>query len=740
MEHKLLSGLYISVAIILLSSLMPAKGQGLSGDASCRATIEAMIERWFPGRSSDFLIEEKDTASSADWFAVESNKDKIQISGNSTLSIASGFNWYLKHYCHVDIAIQGERVILPRSLPPIKEKIYKRNPFKIRYFFNYCTFGYTMAWWDWQRWEKLIDWMAMNGINMPLAITGQEAVWQQLLKEYKFTDQEIRNYLTGPAYLPWEWMGNIDGLTGPLPEHWISSHEILEKKILKRERTFGMKPVLQGFTGHVPKLMKEKFPGSKIVQTTDWAGMPGTYVLDPRDTLFEWLGKRFIDIQTQLYGTNHLYDADCFNEVNPPSKDTTFIKEYSASIYKSMTSADPKATWVMQGWFLYWQKSFWKEPQANALLDAIPPKHLILLDLWGEKHPVWKETESFYGKPWVWNIICNLGQQVNLSGDFYQIYKNFREAFTSSERGDLEGIGVMMEGFGYNPVVQEFMGHLVWSPQVDSIPEWISNYAMRRYGIYNDHAIMAWNDLLSSVYSHAVSDGDIISSSPGEMVPDVSKKNPYGAGYNAANLFSAVKELLLASDELKDNKNYQFDLVNTVREMLSLKANVLFIEAKKAADSNNLSSYKKRSAAFINLLKDMDMLLGTNKHFLLGKWINDARKWGNTEKERRYYEWNARTIITLWEPFPESHLKDYAAKEWNGMVGDYYMHRWEQYFKITQSCIQKGIPFDRKKFDTDIAQWEYNWTHKNNHYIAIPQGDPVRISRQLYNKYKQVNY
>lgn len=40
----------------------------------------------------------------------------------------------------------------------------------------------TFAWWDWERWEKEIDWMALQGINMPLAFTGQEAIWQKVFK------------------------------------------------------------------------------------------------------------------------------------------------------------------------------------------------------------------------------------------------------------------------------------------------------------------------------------------------------------------------------------------------------------------------------------------------------------------------------------------------------------------------------------------------------------------------------
>lgn len=51
---------------------------------------------------------------------------------------------------------------------------------RFRYYQNVCTQSYSNVWWDWPRWEKEIDWMALNGYNMPLAYTGQEALWQEV--------------------------------------------------------------------------------------------------------------------------------------------------------------------------------------------------------------------------------------------------------------------------------------------------------------------------------------------------------------------------------------------------------------------------------------------------------------------------------------------------------------------------------------------------------------------------------
>ena len=63
-----------------------------------------------------------------------------------------------------------EPVELPVEFPTPSKTIHKEALVRDRFFLNYCTYGYTMPWWKWPQWEWFIDWMALNGINMPLAI------------------------------------------------------------------------------------------------------------------------------------------------------------------------------------------------------------------------------------------------------------------------------------------------------------------------------------------------------------------------------------------------------------------------------------------------------------------------------------------------------------------------------------------------------------------------------------------
>jgi alpha-N-acetylglucosaminidase len=175
----------------------------------------------------------------------------------------------------------------------------------------------------------------------------------------------------------------------------MKSHKDLQVKILQRERALGMTPVLPAFTGHVPAAFKKKYPNAKL-KATNWTnGFGDTYILDSEDPLFAELGKKFIDKQTKLFGTNHLYSADTFNENEPPTDEPAYLSKLSARIYEGIRQADPKGIWVMQGWLFYSDRKFWKAPQIEALLNAVPNDKMLLLDLATEIEPVWKRTDAF---------------------------------------------------------------------------------------------------------------------------------------------------------------------------------------------------------------------------------------------------------------------------------------------------------------------------------------------------------
>jgi alpha-N-acetylglucosaminidase len=341
-------------------------------------SIIHLINRILPGKSSQFVIEDFKTNNSKDAFELSSKNGKIVIKGNTSLAFARGLNWYLNYYCHTRVSwYKDDPIIAPDVLPMVDTPIIRECRFEKRFFLNYCTFGYTMLWWQWNDWERFIDWMALNGINMPLAITGQEAIWMEVWKSFGISEDQVRAYFTGPAHLPWHRMGNLDGFLGPLPQEYIIGQMNLQKKILERERSFGMTPVLPAFAGHVPQAIKKSFPNSVITSM----GSYGTgkeyeaFFLDPMDPLFSEIQQKFLKIQTKYYGTDHYYCADPFNEMNPPDTTPKYLGSVSKAIFNGMNSADPKAIWVQMGWTFYFMK-LWNDNPARlkAMIDAIPER------------------------------------------------------------------------------------------------------------------------------------------------------------------------------------------------------------------------------------------------------------------------------------------------------------------------------------------------------------------------------
>jgi alpha-N-acetylglucosaminidase len=710
-----------------------------------KPAAKAFIKRMVPAVADKFVVEEIPAENGMDVFELQSRNGKIVLGGNKALSIASALGYYLKYYCRDDFGWNGENLSLPARLPMVNGKIHRATPYKYRYYLNYCTFNYSMSWWGWDRWQQEIDWMALHGINMPLALTGEEAIWQQVYKNMGFTDNDLNSFFSGPAYFSWLWMGNLDGWGGPLPQHWMDSHKELQQKILARERSFGMTPVLPAFSGHVPPSFKDKFPQAKLKKTNWGGGFDDVYLLDPTDPMFTEIGKKYIEAQTKVYGTDHLYSSDTFNENVPPTDDSTFLSGVSKKIYQSMTAADPKAVWVMQGWLFYNDSQFWKPKQTKAMLNAVPDDGMIVLDLYSDEQPLWIHNSSYYGKPWIWNMLQNFGGNTNLYGRMETVATEPNKALHESK--SMVGIGLTPEAIEQNPAVFELMMDNVWRDSridVATVPAdgnkpdkpWIVDYAERRYGKSSAKINEAWDLMLKSVYSSASSGSpwrkSIIVGRPDlDMKKDGPDTTP---NYDPQLLVKAWALFIQSAPELQVSDGFRFDLVDVTRQVLGNYANTIEPKIMMAYKQNDTAAFKQYTAAFIQLMDDMDELLGTRRHFLLGAWIADARANGITPKERNLYEFNARDLVTLWGN-RDSPLHEYSSRQWAGLIKGFYEPRWKMFFAgLNQSMVNK-TPFDNAAFENKVKDWEWAWVNKRDKYATTEKGNPVEVAERLFKKY-----
>ena len=719
---------WISTAVVAwligLPVVVPAEA------ASPVDAAAGVIQRLIPQHAEQFVLEAIPQENGKDVFEIESRDGKIVLRGNNGVSICSALNWYLKYRCFCHVSWCGDQLNLPDPLPTVEPKVHQVSPHRYRYCLNYCAFGYSLAFWNWSQWERLIDWMALHGINLPLAITGQEATWQAVCRRFGLTDQQVREFLPGPAYMPWGWMGNHDGWGGPLPQDWIDRHVKLQRQILARERKLGMTPILQGFTGHVPVGLKDKYPQAKFQKLPKWCGFPGTTFVDPQDPLFGEFGKAFVEEQTRLFGTDHYYASDTFIEISPPSDDPAFLADMGRAVYGAMRADDEQATWVMMGWIFFNNPKFWQPPQTKALFGAVPGDRLILIEMAGDSYIT---TEGYYSKPWIWATVHDFGGTVTLRASLPYVISHFGAAMRNPRRGKLSGLGPIMENLGYNAVLYDLLTDLMWRTEMPELEPWAMEFAHRRYGRQSPKMQEAWKLLLETAYGEAGAGSDVVCLRP-NLSGQRTKKPHRRKDSVPCKIAEAGRLYLACADELGGLDTYRFDLVNLVRQILGNLVQDDFEEITAAYYSKDRKRLNTVSQHFFGLVRGMDELLGTRREFMLGPWLADAKRWATNDDERKLYEWNARNQITLWGP-PNSELHDYAHKEWSGLLVNFHLPRWELFVRRLDEALEAGKEFDADAFEKEMQQWEDQWAHGTEHYPAKPTGDSVAVARKLWDQY-----
>lgn len=692
--------------------------------------VNGLLERIDKGASKKFIIEVKENTS--DFFELDQKGDKVVVRGNTYVNIATGINWYLKYYAGVHLSWNGMQAKLPQVLPPVPNKERRETSLSLRYDFNYCTYSYTMAFWDWERWEKEIDWMALHGINLPLAVVGQECIWFNMLQKLGYSKDEINSFISGPAFLAWWAMNNLEGWGGPNPDSWYIQQEALQKKILGRMREYGIKPVFPGYSGMVPHNADLKL-GLNLTKSDLWNGFTRPAFLQPTDPRFAEIASLYYQEQEKLFGKADFYSMDPFHEVeNAGSVD---FDAAGKAIMKAMKQVNPKATWVLQGW---------TENPRPEMIENMKTGDLLILDLFSECRPmwgipsIWKRDKGYEQHDWLFCMLLNFGGNVGLHGRMDQLLDNFYLTKNNPLAAHLKGIGLTMEGTENNPVMFELMSELPWRSQKFTKEEWLKDYTFARYGVKDEKIEQAWILLANSIYNCPFGNNQqgphesIFCGRPSLNNFQASSWSKMQNYYDPTVTEEAARLMLDVADKYRGNNNFEYDLVDIVRQSISDKGRITYNRTIADFKSFDKRSFARHSQQFLDMLLLQDKLLGTRSEFRVGRWTVQARSLGTTTEEKDLYEWNARVQITTWGNrvcADDGGLRDYAHKEWNGILRDFYYKRWAAYWQTLQDQLD-GKP----EVILDYYAMEEPWTLAKNPYTAAPEGNSIDIAKEVFNK------
>ncbi len=713
MKHSLI--LLFSFAWICMVSSCKS-----SSDATQMITnARSVIERQIGSKANDIELYAMDLSDGKETFKIEAKNGKLKIGGSSPVAICYAFHTYLREGCQSMKTWSGQHLNLPKQWPDYEKE--QTTPYDKRYFLNVCTFGYTTPYWDWNRWEKEIDWMALRGVNMPLATVASEAIAERVWLRMGLTKEEVREFFTAPAHLPWHRMGNLNTWDGPLSDNWQAGQIAMQHQIIDRMRQLQMEPIAPAFAGFVPMAFAQKHPDTNFKHLM-WGGFDdkfNAYVLPPDSPYFEEIGKLFIEEWEKEFGKTTYYLSDSFNEMRLPVAEGdvegkhNLLAQYGESIHRSIQAGNPDAIWVTQGWTFGYQHDFWDRESLQALLSRVPDDKMIIVDLgndypkwvWGTEQ-TWKVHDGFYGKNWIFSYVPNFGGKTPLTGDLNMYASSSAEALQSPLRGNLIGFGSAPEGLENNEIVYELLADMGWTDQPINLDEWTASYCAARYGAYPDSMKQAWDLFRNSAYSSLYSYPRFTWQT---VVPDQRRISKIDV---SDDFLQGVQLYLSCSDSLKASQLYVNDAIELAAFYVAAKADKIYEKALKAdAEGNQLQAqeYLKQT---VNLLLEVDQLLASHPIYRLEEWVNLARNSGTNAEEKDAYEANAKRLITTWGGIQE----DYAARFWSGLIKDYYVPRIKRHFS---------------KQRDDLDRWEETWINTPWNNTTIAYSNPLARAKEM---------
>ncbi len=692
---------------------------------------------WF-----DLKLAKNPNGTDYDFFEISQENNKILITGNDGVSLATGVNHYLKYFCKVNISQLGDNAKMPSSIPAVPKTIHKETKAKNRYAYNYCTMSYTMAFWGEKEWRDELDWLALNGVNLVLDTTAHEETLRRFLKSLGYSHEEAVKFVAGPAYYAWAYMSNLSGFGGPVHDSWFTDRTELARKNHLSMQKLGMSPVLQGFSGLVPNDITKYIKDVEIIPQGTWCSFERPAMLRTTSPCFPVIAEKFYRAQREVFGdTSNFFATDPFHEGGKIAD--LSLKEVAYNVLDSMVKSNPKSVWVIQSW---------QSNPRSELLEGIAAfengrDHALILDLNSDKNPNYGNghegnpahgyQREFNLTPWVFCMIGNFGGREGLYGHLTNLAEWIPKAYNTCTK--IAGIGITSEATYNNPVLYDFIFEAAWVDNAnDKMPvinlhEWLHDYAERRYGGRSEACGKAWDIMLDTVYT-PVGDNKaqgapetIVNARPSLEPRAGSAWGPSVLGYDKNVFKESVKLLIKDYDLLKNSAGYRYDVMAALMQGLCNTAQDIHLAMGNAFKSKDLNEFKKQSAKFLEIIDLMDKTAACNPYSLLGCWIAQARRMAaNTDDfTKMLYELNAKSLITTWGSYMQSEtgrLHDYSNREWSGLISDFYKHRWERWINDRTKELL-GEEFDQK---FNWFEWEWKWVRTQKDYPTVPC-DPKTI-------------
>ena len=312
--------------------------------------MTALIERTTPHLADRFTTEIIDRTDGHERYEIESVQNKIHLRGTSKSALCAAYYRYLRDFCDMDLSPCGNTEVYASGKPRVPEKkLVRILAHDVRCAFSYGIYENDAYLWDQDRWDFMIDYLAMQGVNVMFMPVGNESVWYYAALKLGINREDAMEFLSSPSYYPLQLAGKLDTFLPLTDTNYLKAQIALGKHIIERMREVGIEPILPAFTGHVPKYIKGYFKQSNLYFVTPWGQYPFTYRVYTDDPLFAAIAGALREKQTEYFGTAKYYLADPFLLVTPRVRDANLIEQTGEAILREIRKTNEHAVWVQTG-------------------------------------------------------------------------------------------------------------------------------------------------------------------------------------------------------------------------------------------------------------------------------------------------------------------------------------------------------------------------------------------------------
>ncbi|HEY3004981.1 MAG TPA: alpha-N-acetylglucosaminidase TIM-barrel domain-containing protein [Kribbellaceae bacterium] len=652
-----------------------------------------------------------------EYFRISADSGRVTVDGTSPSVLLTGFDWYLKYVAHADISWDAGRVDAASPLPLPTAPIVQRANVGHRLFGNDIWTDYTAAHWDWAEWQREIDLLALHGYNEVFMPIGLEDVAHRTLQDFGYTRAEMLNWTPPATHLAaGMWQGGWTLADGGISETAQLARVTLGRQIADRMRSLGMTPVFPGFVGFVPDDFAKRNKGARVADRGYWFSQRMLSWLDPTTTLYRKVAARFYQYQNDLFGASTMYAMNPFTE---GGQTTIPLDKAGLGIEQALQTAHPGAIWEMHAWA--------GNPKGD-LIKLLNKNTTFVADFQSDRNSSADRETEWGGTPYAFGSVWNFGGHTTVGGNlgvWNTRYRDWRDKTGSAVRG----IALSPEGGHGDVLPLEFFAELAWRDTAVDMNQWFTDYAIRRYGAQDPHAIKAWQLIGATAYALPADGWDeaqdgLFAARPSLSATTAAAWSPNGMRYNAVQFAAALEELLAVAPELRGSATYRLDLMTTARQVLDNNSRTLLPRIKAAYDAKDLTSFRTLTAEWLDELGLQDRLAGSVPGFLLATWVEQARTDGADSAEQARFVADAKQVLTTWggHDLSEAGLHDYCNRGWNGLIGTFYLPRWQQYFAALDTALSTGT-------DPQPIDW---FTTENTWVSDTAQTFPTTISGDTY--------